>query len=434
MKRILCILLSLMLTLTGLVGLCMTAQAYDTIEFGTYPQTHVWLTIPMKEAALAAQWKSYGYYTGTGEWADGKMAPGDFMQYADFFYKGEKYRAVTFSQYRPGYSGKESSVDESFQDENGYVPGNIYCFKYEPLKWRVLDFSAGLVMCENIIDAQAYNNYILESGSKFYGNASKDYYASNYYHSSIRKWLNEDFYNTAFNNAQKEKIKTTTLDNSAENADYSAPSSSDKIFLLSFHDATNTNYGFASSDETEDAARAAKGTDYAKCQGLWCHTSGNSMWLLRTPGSSWVSWLVITDGILRNREIFQTYYGIRPACVLTSLKADTALSYYLPSADKYDVTGASLSIKKNPTKTTYTYRKDTDLDLSGMEAELTFANGTKATLDPSECTVSGYSAKPAGTKTITVTYEGLTAQFNVTVKYSWWQQIIRFLLLGFLWY
>ncbi|MCR4616456.1 MAG: bacterial Ig-like domain-containing protein [Clostridiales bacterium] len=91
-------------------------------------------------------------------------------------------------------------------------------------------------------------------------------------------------------------------------------------------------------------------------------------------------------------------------------------------------------IKKDPTKTTYTYRKDTNLDLSGMEAELTFTNGTKAILDPSECTVSGYSAKPAGKKTVTVEYEGLTAQFDVTVKYSFGQILIRIFLLGFLWY
>ncbi len=130
-KRILSILLSLMLALTGLAALCVPAQAYDTIEFGTYPQSHVWLTIPMKEAALAAQWKSYGYYTGTGEWVDGKMAPGDSMQYADFVYNGTKYRAVTFSNYRPIDSWKGSSADTSYQDDNGYETGEIYCFRYE---------------------------------------------------------------------------------------------------------------------------------------------------------------------------------------------------------------------------------------------------------------------------------------------------------------
>ncbi len=301
----------------------------------------------------------------------------------------------------------------------------------KPLTWRVLDFSAGLVMCESVIDAQAYNNYVLESANKYYGNASKDYYANNYY-SSIRKWLNGDFLGAAFTNAQKEKIKTTTVDNSAEDAQYSAPSSNDKVFLLSLRDATS--YGFSSSIDEADATRIAMGTDYAKCQGLSCQSTGNTSWWLRTAANSRLSWIVISDGEFRSYYPFVTASGIRPACVLTSLKADTALSYYLPSAGKYDVTGASLSIKKNPTKTTYTYRKDTNLDLSGMEAELTFANGTKATLDPSECTVTGYSAKPAGNKTITVEYEGLTAQFNVTVKYAWWQWIIRILLFGFIWY
>ena len=44
------------------------------------------------------------------------------------------------------------------------------------------------------------------------------------------------------------------------------------------------------------------------------------------------------------------------------------------------------------------------------------------------------SGAAVGDKTITVEYEGQTAQFKVTVKYVWWQQLIRIFLLGFIWY
>ena len=95
----------LMLCLTATV-LPVAAQAYsvgDTIEFGTYPQTKV------TDANLIASldsaektWTSYRYYSGTGSSDyDGLQEPGDWMRFADFFYAGEKYRAVTFDLYRP---------------------------------------------------------------------------------------------------------------------------------------------------------------------------------------------------------------------------------------------------------------------------------------------------------------------------------------------
>ncbi|MCR5484622.1 MAG: hypothetical protein K6F09_03415 [Clostridiales bacterium] len=89
MKRTLCILLSLMLALTGLASLSVSANAAyktgDIIEFGCYPQSRVEPTIKMKEVAQKAQWTSYSYCSGTGEY-DGTIDRSDFMKYADFDY------------------------------------------------------------------------------------------------------------------------------------------------------------------------------------------------------------------------------------------------------------------------------------------------------------------------------------------------------------
>ena len=94
-----------------------------------------------------------------------------------------------------------------------------------------------------------------------------------------------------------------------------------------------------------------------------------------------------------------------------------------------------LNIVKKPSKTTYTYRNDTSVNLSGLELEVVYSDGTKKTVtDTSGCKVSGYSAKPVGSKTVTVEYEGVKATFDVTVKYAGWQWIILILLFGFLWY
>ncbi|MCR5150828.1 MAG: bacterial Ig-like domain-containing protein, partial [Clostridiales bacterium] len=64
----------------------------------------------------------------------------------------------------------------------------------------------------------------------------------------------------------------------------------------------------------------------------------------------------------------------------------------------------------------------------------TYSDGSTAPVDPAVCTITGYSAKPAGDKMITVEYEGQTVQFKVKVEYVWWQWLIRILLLGFIWY
>ncbi len=303
----------------------------DIIEFGWYPQRKVTDSTLISALNCAnGDWKSYGYYSGTGDWSDGQMKPSDYMRYKDVSYNGSKYRAVTFDSYRPYYTGYTSSASKTDQDDNGYKTGNVYWFKYEPIKWRVLNPATGMVMAETILDSQIFNNYILSSGkdgygiTAYWGDSSKTYYANNYTESSIRKWLNDDFYNTAFSSAQQNIIQNTTLDNSAYSTKYSkynSESTNDKIYLLSWNDALNTSYGFSSSDSTTDTSRRAKGSDYAKCQGMSVFSvspyDGNSSWLLRSPGFRSNSTCGVDHGG-RVYYVLDTYStgtdgGVRPA-------------------------------------------------------------------------------------------------------------------------
>ncbi|MBQ7838277.1 MAG: leucine-rich repeat protein [Clostridia bacterium] len=97
-------------------------------------------------------------------------------------------------------------------------------------------------------------------------------------------------------------------------------------------------------------------------------------------------------------------------------------------------TVSSIAIAKLPSKTAYTYRNDS-LDLSGLALTVTYSDGTTETVtDTSKMKVTGFDNSKTGKQTVTVEYEGLTAEFSVNVKYAWWQWIIRILLLGFLWY
>ena len=411
----------------------------DLVTFGRYPQTKV--TDSAKVETLnnrSSTWYSYGYYTGTGKYSDGNMAPSAYMEYTDVVYGGQKYRGVRFSQYRPYYTGLTSSAANTFQDENGYdQPGGAYWFQWESLQWRVLDPVAGLVLCETIIDSQPFNNYVLNSGkdtygyNAYWGDAGKKHYANNYAESSLRQWLNNDFYNMAFSSSQQDIIASTALDNRAYSTSYSAydsASTTDKVFLLSFGDMTNTAYGFAADKLANDPARQAQGSDYAKCQGLYADASnGYSRWWLRSAGYySDLACSIEYDGWVSDYYYgtSNTNFGIRPAFVVKAGRNLTAKTQ-----------ATAIRIVKMPAKTTYTYLIDTSIDLTGMQLEVTYSDGSKKTIkETSSFKVSGYSPEPRGEKTVTVEYEGLQTEFKVTVKYAWWQWIIIIFLFGWLWY
>lgn len=310
-----------------------TYKVGDIIEFGSYPQSKVTdSSLVSALDSVSKNWVSYGYYSHDDSY--GFTRPGDWMKYADFTYNGTKYRAVTFSQYRPRWMGDSSSSSNTHQDDNGYTPNNIYYFKYESLKWRVLDPTTGLVLCESIIDSQAYGTIRSSYGIDPYGHAAywndleHTHYANDYATSSIRAWLNDDFYNTAFSSSQKASILTSELDNRAYSTSYSefdSETTYDKIFLLSYSEMQNTAYGFP-ANTSSSSARQAKGTDYAKCQGLHVNSS-NKCSIQRLRSASFDSSFaceVDSDGALDHEQnVGIAADGIRPALKISNLASGT---------------------------------------------------------------------------------------------------------------
>ncbi len=73
----------------------------------------------------------------------------------------------------------------------------------------------------------------------------------------------------------------------------------------------------------------------------------------------------------------------------------------------------SVEISSNPTKTTYEIGES--LDTSGLKLKLTYSDNSTETIT-SGFNVSGFSSTTAGTKTVTVTYQGYTDIFTVVVK------------------
>lgn len=305
----------------------VTETAYsvgDIIEYGNYPQSDVTAELGSVLNSLEGTWKSYTY-----------------MRYKDVVYNGNKYRGLTFDTYRPCPQGNYNS-GVTLQQDNGYNPGTVYWFKYEPIKWRVLDPSTGLVLCDSIIDSQAYRNCLVQYGEYYYCDLTYSYYANNYAESSIRQWLNNDFYNTAFLSDQKSNIKTSTLNN--ENyltisgtsgfEQYDSVQTEDNIFLLSYDEVINSEYGFSTEVLDNDMAKRRQGSDYAKSQGLnvfraeGSEIDGNSSWWLRTSGYK----SVYACDIGNRGTVTTGYYvnsnncGVCPAMHLGELKNDTTIS------------------------------------------------------------------------------------------------------------
>lgn len=67
-----------------------------------------------------------------------------------------------------------------------------------------------------------------------------------------------------------------------------------------------------------------------------------------------------------------------------------------------------------PTKTEYEVGED--LDLTGLKVTAHYSDGTEKELEAGSYEVTGFDSATAGEKTVTVTYEGKTAEFKVTVK------------------
>ena len=447
MKRTLCILLSLVLTLTGLAALCVSAHAAyktgDVIEYGCYPQTLAEDNVNLHNAALKAQFKSYRYWYGNGQYntIDGALNVfrGDFMMYADFDYHGERYRAVRFTEYRPASTILPCIKVYSYQDDNGFSTNQIYIFKYEPLKWRVLDPQTGLILCDSIIDAQAFRDFVDKYGSEYFASAVNGIYANNYHFSTIRDWLNQDFYDTAFNAAQKENIKITTFDetcNDPSQLKHMFPSS-DKVFLLSEKDAKDPAYGFAPSATAADDLRRAKGTEYAKCQGLFCSSDDTAFWWLRTCGqTSHYVHNVSFDSYVHGAGYYEnsgpyvedTYIGVRPACCLNELKDDTA--------QIGGVNAVSVSDLKINYKASAELNPQFTAD-EGAAYTVQYASSDDNVVKIDE---NGklYGAKK-GTAEVTVTVTDkyghtVTDKCKITVKYSVIQWLIMILLFGWIWY
>ena len=181
-------------------------------------------------------------------------------------------------------------------------------FKYEPIKWRILQSENGeaFLLSDVILDKQLYNE--------------NDKYVT-WEKSSLRAWLNKKFINTAFSDEEKEKINITEIVNQ-DNPVYGTEGGNntfDKIFLLSLSEVSEQQdgekYGFL-----DDEIRACGKSDFSKTV---------SWWWLRSPGRNSFSAAEVDccGWILRcGVDVCYDSDGVRPALHL-NLSSSNLFSY-----------------------------------------------------------------------------------------------------------
>lgn len=304
----------------------VTAQYnHSKVYYGSYPQSSVGDNDLIQElntkagdlptATDSKDWTDYEYYV-----EDTKSA---IMYYQDIDYDGEgtyDYRGVYIKGYRPRSIDLESGTDSSFQYNNGYQLNTVYWFSYDPIEWDVLEVKNGdaLLFANLILDSQEW--YPSTNDLEFEHNNGTGY-ANNYELSSIRKFLNETFCNTAFNSLEKKIMNEIKVDNSLESTGddtnpYVCENTKDNIFLLSASEVDSTY-------DSTNASRQAKGSDYAKAQGLYVSnnsaTLGYSFWWLRSPFNGGTNYGTAVYGVDHGglvydvNDAYHSATGVRPA-------------------------------------------------------------------------------------------------------------------------
>ena len=167
----------------------------------------------------------------------------------------------------------------------------------QPIDWLVLEVKEGkaLLLSKYGLDAKPFN---IKRKSITWEECS------------LRKWLNEDFYNKAFTAEQQMQIAETKV-KAEKNPEYSTNQGNDtvdRVFLLNIQEA----YKYFQTSE----ARKTPPTEYAVRQGAYRSDSGLCWWWLRSSGNnSNDAATVFPDGVVRGdgRNVNFDSRAVRPA-------------------------------------------------------------------------------------------------------------------------
>ena len=340
-----------------------------------------------------------------------------------------------------------------YMEKYGY---ETYWFKFEPIKWRVLDSSADgvLLLAENVLCTHTFNDTIRADNT--------------WKNSDVRGWLNGAFLKTAFTVKERTFLKKSTLQNEPNliaGTTSGNGTTEDKIFLPSQSEITNPDYGFnigwkdkvddfgrpvgyyeTDTEPGEHCGRSTGATDYAKCLSVWTHLDQSTnqplstcFYWLRTAGENTTfASGVLPDGrvSMTGWEVDYTVLGIRPmmlvaADAVAEGKVSESVDSSIPADSSDDSDSQPFQIQASATE--FHYKQDDVKFNADVPVTWTSSDPRIAEIDPE---TGELTIKRVGTVTITATSKetGETVQFDMEIEYLWWQQLIRIFLFGWIWY
>jgi len=298
-----------------------TKEATFTIDVASYEFTETVQNVDSSYAGTMTgrTYKKFGDWPQTIKEESVEIGAGTLVRGGLTYHVGSDGNYYVETEEKANGSG--TAYRYSNGDKAGQGGTSTKWFKVEPIVWRVLTTSYKLPPEGG--NALLLAEKILTGGIKWADSSN------NYKESYIRQWLNGNsgtgetsdyngdagFLQTAFTQSALGKIVPTTVDNSAA-------STTDKIFLLSEEEATNSEYGFGAYDDL-DIARIRVTTDYAKAIGAY---QGNpsagygGRWWLRSSfsinGEDYACGINIhgcADSDLSALGVKGTYGGVVPA-------------------------------------------------------------------------------------------------------------------------
>jgi hypothetical protein len=229
--------------------------------------------------------------------------------------------------------------------DGGEGIGDVIEIAGSEYKWRILDKKddKALLITENIVDMRAYNELTTEQialNEKGYNLENPDYSGTTWAECSLRKWLNEDFFNTLPDAMQSKISETDVVNNGNPAYDTSGGKNTmDKVFCLSedevyqyfSDDEDRISKFYPSDDQIKDIAERLANNplyntseDYsivekaeATINGHFYEIGNNWDWWLRPHGHLFSYAMTVDDNGFVNSTIgslvFNDGVGVRPA-------------------------------------------------------------------------------------------------------------------------
>lgn len=306
---------------------------WDCVWFGSYPQTEI-----VDKADTCGTYAQYwgnidDYEVNTSVYNALKNATG-WDNLGDITLNGIKYRRI-----------KKSDVTYENSEKTGFYKWNdsetYHYFRYEPIKWRVLDREGtmALLISDRVLDDQAFH---LSRGSVTWVTSTIRSWLNGYgaeTNQENKDFTNNNFIDASFTPAQQEGIHTLNLINInyTQSSTDGRNNTKDKVFFLTegeVYGGRCYSYGFMPEPEhegisTADEARRCQSSTYAKAMGIYTdecekHTDYCNWWLRSSSKYAYDADCVTSDGRVRLSDYsnWTGWNGVRPSLALNLVSSD----------------------------------------------------------------------------------------------------------------